>query len=520
MAIASDDGRQGGLQRGRGGFLRRSDDTPYVTHPTKVTKAGKPANVPYASPSGLAKLIENEAALVKWQQRKAMLGLALDPALVAELARLVDMDEGSDEYNALADSIVARAKDVAEISIAADRGTHAHQLTEDSDDGRSWEQRAEAGELLGIDAVVQRQLVESWRTMLATYGLEVLAVEASVVDDVWRTAGTLDRIVRTTRELRFVRAATGEVVIVPAGTVLVLDVKTSKLNDKGNDPFTYWRGYTIQIATYAQARPYDTETGERGEWPWPIDQDHGLIARPNLTEVLDGRAERIEWTLIHADLVAGREHGGACVQHAKAWGKRTDLFATLLVDDEPEIAAPAASPSVVEQPSPETEAAPEPASAPVAPTPREQVLAVGTTPPDEGGAIDDATFEALKATYLALPEAVRGGDYKRLAEQAQQHGVEFYVNKARTVRRFEIIRGLCVLGRHDSLDDETLRALLYADDLHGEAAMFPAVTVGHLVGALNATRAAIFAERCHALIDRRLVAFIDDNGQLSLQPAA
>jgi hypothetical protein len=515
MAIATDTGRAPGIQRGRGNFLRAANDTPYVTHPTKRKKDGTPSLTPYASPSGLGKLIENDAALVKWTQRKALRGIALDPTLYAECGQLLQLDEDSEEHRQLADSIMARAKDLAEASIAADRGTHAHQLTEDADDGRSWEERAEAGELLGIDAAVQHELVVAWRAMLTDHGLEVLAVEASVVDDLWRTAGTLDRIVRLTRPLRFANTATGEVIVIPAGAVVILDVKTSKLAEKG-DPFTYWRGYTVQIATYAQSVPYDTETGERGEWPWPIDQAHALIARPNLTEVLNGTAETIEWSLIHVDLVAGREHGGATVLAAKEWGKRSDLFATQIA---PADVAPPTSQEQAPVAEEETPAAPS-APAPT-PDPCDQLAAVATDP-DEGGPIDDGLYAALGRRYMALPKDVRTAQYSRIVEQAIQHGVTFHLNGegGRTLRRFEIARGLLVLAEHDNLDDETLRALLSADDLLGEVAQFPAVRVGHLVGSLDVDRATIFADRCYQLIGDQLVPAYDQAGRLSLHPAA
>lgn len=516
MAIAT--GNPGaGLQRGRGGFMRATNDTPWVTHPTERKKDGTPKLTPYASPSGLGKLIENDTALVKWQQRKALRGLALDPTLYAQCAELLTLDEDSDEHRSLADSIVAQAKDLAEANLAAERGTHAHTLSEYSDEGRSWDAKAADGELLGIPADVQADLVARWQDLLADNDLEVLAVEATVVDDLWRTAGSLDRIVRLGRDLRFANPATGEIVVVPAGTVVVLDVKTSKVHD-GRDPFTYWRGYTIQIATYAQGRPYDTETGERGDWPWPIDQDHALIARPNLTEVLAGTAERIEWTLIHADLVAGREHGGACVQQAKAWAARSDLFSHALAIAAPDDTTHGAP---VEQPDTEGTTVPPPSVPSVSPslTPAEQHAAVATAP-DEGGPVTDAEFEALRALYMALPEGIRRAEYARIVEQAIQHRVSFHLNEARTVRRFEIVRGLVHLAAHDSIDDDTLRALLYADDLLGEPARYPAVTVGHLVGSLDHERAALFARRCHALIDGQLVGHCDAAGHVALQPAA
>ena len=124
-------------------------------------------------------------------------------------------------------SIIIRAKDVAKANLAAEIGTHVHAVTEDSDEDRDWVQRAAAGEVLGVPLAVQAQAVEAWKSMLNTYGLEVLAVEASVVDDAWRLAGTLDRVVRCTKPLCF-RRVTGEIVEIPAGTIVVGDVKTSK----------------------------------------------------------------------------------------------------------------------------------------------------------------------------------------------------------------------------------------------------------------------------------------------------
>lgn len=364
MRAADNARREPGIQRGRGGFLRNGADVPYVTDPTgattqhdglkadlialcvergitvpdKITVAQlhellgrRPVRVPYGSPSNRGKLIENSTNLTKWGERRVCLGIGADPALVEMCAQLVALDVDSDEYKTLADTIVVKAKDAAEANLAAERGTHVHALTEDHDEERDWVQRAQAGELVGIPLAVQQQAVTAWADFLTRHGLEVLAVEASCVDDTWRLAGTLDRILRCTRPLRF-RRVTGEIVEIPASSVIVGDVKTSKKRLGRDGVVGWWQAYAIQIASYAQSVPYDTETEQRGTWPWPIDQTHALILRPNVVEVLAGEADRVEWELIHVDLVAGREHGGATVVAAKEWEQRRDIFSVAQLD--------------------------------------------------------------------------------------------------------------------------------------------------------------------------------------------
>jgi hypothetical protein len=534
MAIASSD--PSGVQRGRGGFMRGSNDVPYITDPDGGTvktgpRKGQPKRVPYGSPSNRGKQIENGTNLVKWGERRVVLGIAAavtaqQHELIAQLAALTDLEVDSDDYKVAADAVILRAKETAGAFLAANVGTFVHALTEDHDEDRDWVQRAEAGELLGVPLEIQAQVVDAWKaTICEHFGLEQLAVEASCVDDRWRLAGTLDRIVRLTRDLE-VTGFDGRRQFIPAGTVLVLDVKTSnKRADREGRP-QWWNAYGIQIASYAQSVPYDTETETRGEWPWPIDQDHALIARPNVVEVLAGEADRIEWELIHVDLRSAREHGGECVSAAKAWEARKDLFsAAVAVADTPTVQIATdtvAPPTVVAEAPSAAEATP---AAPAAPaptlTPAEQHARL-TEQPDEGGPISDADYNALRRHYEALPKAVLDACYTPVVEDAMRNRVSFHLSKARTVRRYEIARGLVVLAQHDTLDEDTLRGLLAAEDLLGEVAEFPAVTPGHLVGSLDAERAALFAQRCHALVDGALVTTYrpDGSASISLHPAA
>lgn len=398
----------GKVERARGGFYRNAQGTPYVSDPSGATvksgeRKGQPKRLAYGSPSGAGKQIENSFNLQKWSERRGLLGLGREPRLWVDLLDLAQLDPDTDEAKELADTIWVRARAAAEANLSADRGTHGHALTEDHDEERDWIERAKAGEDLGLPVDVQTALVGAWDAMLERDGLEILAVEASCVDDTWRLAGTLDRIARTTRPLRFARFG-GEVVEIPAGTVLVLDVKTGKHRVDSRGVVQYWQAYAVQIASYAQSRPYDTETEQRGDWPWSIDQDHALIAH---LDVLGALAGEPSCTLVHVDLIAGRDHGGACVQQAKAWERRDDVFSIAqLIDDAEGIeASPAdakpctAAPTVTADPgtaSPESanHAGEEPAR--------------GTEPASEEGLVTGAFGPAATTGQSPTPEAATG----------------------------------------------------------------------------------------------------------------
>lgn len=576
MAIAVDDPRPSGIQRGRGGFMRSTDGKPYVTDPSgattkhdgnkadllklcaergiavadKVTVAqlhellgGRPKRLAYGSPSNRGMQIENSTNLTKWGERRVVLGVGLDPEIAASCAQLIGLDVDSEEYKTAADGIIARAKEIAKANLAAQQGTHVHALTEDSDEDRDWVRRAEAGEILGLDKDLQARLVAGWNRMLEREGLEVLAVEASCVDDKWRLAGTLDRIVRCTKPLRFARHG-GEIVEIPAGEVPVLDVKTSSKRLDRNGCVQYWQAYAIQIASYAQSVPYDTETEQRGEWPWEISQQHALIAHPDL--------DTCEWELIYCDLAAGREHGGECVVSAKAWENRTDVFSVSQLDVPAEVSPVPASAGTTSSPvdvapsdDEATAGAGEPALAPAliepgqvppasparadhrvidGPSPDRMALvdarAQLPTTVDEGADLSGAEYgegwAVLQRHYNELNDAARSW-LAYLIREATKRGLTFHAKHQRTLRCFELYRGLIFLCEAGGDKDPILRALL-AIEL-GDVALYPAIHPGHLVGALDATAATRFADLVIAYNADELTSSVDDDGTLRLAAA-
>ena len=519
----------GEIARGRGGFYRNAQDTPYVTDPNgELVKSGKRAGLPkwlpYGSPSSRGKLIEDTWALNKHGERQIAKGIGVDLALVADCAALARLDPETDEFKDAADRVVLRAKEAAQYMLAADRGTHAHALSEDYDEERDWILRAEAGEVLGLDRGVQAALVKAWWEMVEREGLEMLAVEASCVDDRWRLAGTLDRIARTTKPLRFALVS-GEVKVIPAGTVLILDVKSGKRRTRPDGSLMYWQGYSVQIASYAQSVPYDNETETRGEWPWPIDQQHALIAHLDVLGAIEGNPS---CTLIYVDLVAGREDGGDTVCRAKAWNARRDVFSVAQLADATQTAgdgpAPAGDSSPVPLPAPadrypavEREAAATSLTPVAAALTAQQQHAAVRESPDEGGPADDAAVDALEARYKALSPGARSWIKERVTE-AIQHGVPLQLKDNRTVRRFEAVRALTILSA-DVTGDEEVRCVLAT--ILGDVAHFPAVTLGHLIGSLTATEAAVFANRCSALVDGTVNGYVDEaTGRVAFDFAA
>jgi hypothetical protein len=230
-----------------------------------------PKMVPYGRPSALGKQVENMTNLMKHAERAVGLGLFLadmtheDPFvdLGALPSEQINLDDP--EARDILDGIAVKAKNVAQAALAADRGTHTHGLTEDHDTAGDPIERITRGEQLGLSDDVQYALVAAWAKMLGEFGIEILATEATCVDDRWRQAGTLDRICRLTRPLFFV-TATAETVTLPAGWVGILDIKTGKLRLDDSGFVSYWHGYAVQLASYAQSVPYDPDTDTRSTW--------------------------------------------------------------------------------------------------------------------------------------------------------------------------------------------------------------------------------------------------------------
>jgi len=144
-------------------------------------------------------------------------------------------------------------------------------------------------------------------------------------------------------------------------------------------------------------------------------------------------------------------------------------------------------------------------------TPAERVA------PDEGPDADVAAFAAAEAAYNGLDADSRAW-ITALATAAMRNTVSFHSQTAKTVRRFEILRGILTICRAGHPDDEVLRALL--EPVIGDAALQEAIAPGALVGSLGAAEAARFSALCDDFAAGLLIADISDAGHFRLRPAA
>lgn len=480
----------------------RDDDgkgKPYVSCPHgEVVKSGPRKGelkwVRYGSPSSFGKDIENSYNLQRWRERRIIIGSTVtDDELTDMYVRLGEMDDKeSDEALKLCDAIIARSKTLAKADLAAKRGTHAHELTEDDDRGASWLHRAERGEDLGIPQHVQEAMLEAWRLMCMAYDLEVMEIEQAVVHDRYRQAGTLDRIAHLRRDITFDNGVT-----LPSGTVLVLDLKTGKMRTSSGS-IDYWHNYVVQVATYAGATPYDVETQRRVPATYEVDQDWAVIAHLPVDEALEGKAV---CRLVLCDIAAGRQVIEDVILKAKEWNARRDLFAFTHAD-EPTVEVAVLEPAEAE------------------PTPDRSVRHIFTADPialerpqvtDEGDRMSDAQVAEIRKRAGELdPQAKAVLDV--LAKEANAEGHPFSIGAGPTLRRWHIYRALLRLAAHWGADLEAdfIRATLAL--VLPEAAQ-PGISLGGAIGSLDMDEAMRFVQAAIQVIAQDAVLTIDDAGQ-------
>jgi hypothetical protein len=201
--------------------------------------------VAYTRASTLGRAIEDTYHLSKWQQRSVAFGLSRRPDLVA-LVAAVATNEGDDRD--VLNGLCEKAHEAAKGDRGANVGTALHKLSE----------RRDAGEDLSYLSPELTEAMDAYAEHVRPF--RVLASETFVVCDPLQTAGSFDRVVELLVDLEFHHHALGRVVL-PAGTVAVLDLKTGKLESA-----KYWgAAYGVQQTVYACGTPYQHGVG-RLEW--------------------------------------------------------------------------------------------------------------------------------------------------------------------------------------------------------------------------------------------------------------
>lgn len=182
--------------------------------------------------SSLAKVLEDQAGLINWKAKMAAKGVA-DSDQLRALAATMPIDD----YRWR--DLVERACEQAGASNAADLGTSIHAATE------HWD-------LYGEEPKVPKAVLadaKAYRDVCEANGLKPLAAEVFVANEELKTAGSFDRLVEG-----------------PDGVARILDIKTIGAK-KDAEKAAKWTGvaWSIQIATYANSKPYD---GEKGYLEW------------------------------------------------------------------------------------------------------------------------------------------------------------------------------------------------------------------------------------------------------------
>lgn len=201
--------------------------------------------IPYQRVSTLAKILDDQTALMSWKQRKTAEGLVRRPDLATRIAGALANGDPDTDYQTKRDLNQAceQAMEAAGASRGSSAGTGLHALTEALDRGNV--------PLFVPDGVQPR--LDAYAA--AMDGYEVLDIETFIVNDHVGAAGTFDRLVRN--------KATGR--------VRVADLKT------GKSEADYPLATTIQIATYAYGCRYDVATDERSVLHPDLDVSTGLL---------------------------------------------------------------------------------------------------------------------------------------------------------------------------------------------------------------------------------------------------
>lgn len=194
----------------------------------------------YTRASTLGETLESQFGLGQWRMRQVAFGIGRRKDLYIAASSL----RGNDGPNkAILEEIADKAMEAAESSAGATIGTAIHALREQHDEGANLDHVS--GEV--------REALDRWVEL--TRGFEVLASEAKTVCDEHRVAGTFDVLLKLLGPM-----VAPDGTILPAGTVVIGDLKTSGTSDYFGCKFA------VQLAEYGHGVPFDVESYGRISW--------------------------------------------------------------------------------------------------------------------------------------------------------------------------------------------------------------------------------------------------------------
>lgn len=208
--------------------------------------------VGYRRSSSYGAPLEDSTGLEKWKLRQVARGVARRSDLMLAVTRAeVDLDgseQAAKDAKKELDALAEKAMDVVESGAKASIGTSLHHVFE----------KLDLGQDPGHVPDPWRPDVEAYR--LLTQGFRVLSTERFVVQDDHRVAGTLDRAVEALFPTPVTDKHGNVITVIPAGDVLIGDVKTSQTMDFAGCKFG------VQCWSYATATPYDPIQKLRIPW--------------------------------------------------------------------------------------------------------------------------------------------------------------------------------------------------------------------------------------------------------------
>lgn len=276
---------------------------------------------------------------------------------------------------------------------------------------------------------------------------------------------------------------------------MVVTHNTGKMRTQASGRIEYWNSYAVQLAAYAGAVPYDTDTDQRGEWDVDIDQRYAVIAHLPVDEALQGTAV---CRLVLVDLEAARKAVEDIVLPAKAW-QASDPFAHGI---ELEFSVP-----VVEPEAKPDRGVRHDFSKPAQPTP---VPFERPTVDNEGDVVSDQQDAEIVRRVRELDQQAKAV-LDVLARTAKEAGHPFSRGAGLTLRRWHIYRALLRLGAHFAaeLEDHHIRATL-ALVLPDTAQ--PGVALGPAIGSLTLEEARRFVQAAIQVMAADAALTFDDAG--------